>query len=221
MYIFLLKCLFIDYLPSTKEEWKDFVDMYSKFLACHSTNCRIYRPKARSEVLDSSTDSSAADDHYGDGDHGNSDVTPTNQSDSAFDATPSDQSDYMLDVEPCPGHCIRWSDVADLLMRNLDGTTCIEILQQFDVQDGFLTSDFYQRALVSSMIEKQQRYSGFSSIRAFSSTRAPPKTQIAPILVRQFFNMPWLTSFWIKYNRKYEKKWEFHKISWENVNYFN
>ena len=36
-----------------------------------------------------------------------------------------------------------------------------------------------------------------------------------------YFNMPWLTSFWIKYNRKYEKKWVLDKILWENVNYSN
>ena len=64
-------------------------------------------------------------------------------------------------------------------------------------------------------------YSGFSSTRVFSSTRAPPKTQIAPLLVTIFFNMPWLTPFWIKYNRKYEEKRMLHKIVWENVHYSN
>ena len=58
-------------------------------------------------------------------------------------------------------------------------------------------------------------------MRAFPSTCAPPKTQIETLLVTQFFNMPWLTSFWIKYNRKYEEKRVLHKILWENVIFFN
>ena len=40
-------------------------------------------------------------------------------------------------------------------------------------------------------------YHGLSSTRVFSSTHAPPKTQIAPFLVTPFFNIPWLTLFWI------------------------
>ena len=40
-------------------------------------------------------------------------------------------------------------------------------------------------------------YHGLSSTCVFSSTHAAPKTQIPPLLVTPFFNIPWLTLFWI------------------------